>query len=136
MAQLVDSSVFIALERRGQAAAVLTGLQPSEVLALSSVTASELLTGVHRADTAIRQARRAVYVEAILAAFPIIPVDLLVARTHARVWAELAAAGQLIGERDLLIASTALAYGYDLLTSNVRDFARVPGLRVTEPRWP
>jgi predicted nucleic acid-binding protein len=48
----------------------------------------------------------------------------------------LAAAGQLIGDRDLLIAATALTHGYDLLTNNLRDFARVPGLRVRQPTWP
>lgn len=39
-------------------------------------------------------------------------------------------AGTPIGERDLMIAATALANGHDVLTANVREFERVPGLRV------
>lgn len=133
MAQLVDSSVFIALERRGDVPTALAALLPAETLAIASITASELLTGVHRADTPARRARREAFVESILAAFPIFSVDLPVARTHARLWAQLAAAGQLIGDRDMLIAATALTHGYDVLTDNLRDFARVPGLTVHQP---
>ncbi|MDZ7727846.1 MAG: hypothetical protein U5Q44_06420 [Dehalococcoidia bacterium] len=36
----------------------------------------------------------------------------------------------MIGERDLQIAATALANGHDVLTYNVGEFRRVPGLRV------
>ncbi len=136
MAHLVDSSIFIALERRGDAPAALTALLPSETLAIASITASELLTGVHRADTPSRRARRGAFVESILAAFPIFSVDLPVARTHARLWAQLAAAGQLIGDRDMLIAATALTHRYDILTNNIRDFTRIPGLTVHQPTWP
>jgi len=135
MARLVDSSVFITLERRGGAPLALATLLPTETLAIASITASELLTGVHRANTPTRRARREVFVEWILAAFPIFSVDLPVARTHALLWAELARAGQLIGDRDMLIAATALTHGYDVLTDNLRDFARVPGLTVHQPVW-
>ncbi len=41
MAQLVDSSVFIALERRGDAPTALADLFPTETLAIASITASE-----------------------------------------------------------------------------------------------
>jgi len=37
---------------------------------------------------------------------------------------------------DLLIAATALAHGYDVLTENVREFGRVPLLGVRRPTWP
>ncbi len=36
---------------------------------------------------------------------------------------------------DLLIAATALAYGHSILTHNLREFRRVPGLDVRQPRW-
>jgi tRNA(fMet)-specific endonuclease VapC len=42
----------------------------------------------------------------------------------------LSRAGTPIGERDLVIASTALAHGLTVATGNIGEFARVPGLRV------
>jgi len=38
--------------------------------------------------------------------------------------------GQPVGTHDLLIAATALALDYGVLTADIRDFERIPGLRV------
>jgi tRNA(fMet)-specific endonuclease VapC len=38
--------------------------------------------------------------------------------------------GQVIGAHDLIIAATARYHGTSLLTDNVADFWRVPGLNV------
>ena len=51
-------------------------------------------------------------------------------RTYARVRGELRRQRQPIGEGDLLIAATALTYDADLVTRNLKDFTRVPGLRL------
>ncbi|HET8629354.1 MAG TPA: PIN domain-containing protein [Thermomicrobiales bacterium] len=135
MAQLIDSSIFIEMERRGRQLADLVAAMADEPVALASITASELLTGIDHANTPARRLRREAVVEATLTLIPVLPFDLLVALTHARLWAQLAAAGQLIGAHDLLIAATALAHGYAVLAQNVRDFRRVPGLVVRQPRW-
>ena len=45
-------------------------------LYLSAITASELLVGVHRADTAERRLKRLAFVESILAAIPALAFDL------------------------------------------------------------
>ncbi len=136
MAVLIDSNVFIALERRGSGPDEVLALIPDEPVALASVSASELLFGVERANTPERRARREHFVEALLALLPVLTFGTAEARVHARVWAGLAASGQLIGGHDLLIAATALAHGYDILTDNVREFRRVPGLTVRQPLWP
>jgi predicted nucleic acid-binding protein len=73
-------------------------------------------------------------VEAVLAAFPPIPFDLLCARTHARLWAELVASGADIGPHDRLVAATAIAVGWRVGTANVREFQRIGGLEVVEVR--
>lgn len=135
MARLIDSSVFITLERRGQRLSALIQATSDEPMALASITASELLVGVVRADSPARQLRRETFVESILATVPVLAFDLRVARIHAQVSAQLVSAGQRTGEHDLLIAATALAYGYAVLTENVRDFQRVPGLVVQQPNW-
>ncbi|RIK37755.1 MAG: hypothetical protein DCC58_17550 [Chloroflexi bacterium] len=58
MALLIDSNIFIALERRGLQLAALEVLVPVESLAISAITASELLTGVLRAPLGARRDAR------------------------------------------------------------------------------
>lgn len=53
MAQLVDTNVVIAIERRGDTLAALTSLGRDEPLAIASVTASELLFGVQHTNTTV-----------------------------------------------------------------------------------
>lgn len=101
-----------------------------EPLAMAAITASELLVGVHRADSPERRLYRQVIVESLLRAIPVLPFDLPIARIHAQLLAQVTTSGQTIGSHDLLIAATALAYGQVMLTDNVRDFHRVPGLEV------
>jgi len=135
MARLVDSSVVIEMERRDRSLGALRRIVPGEPLALAAITASELLVGVHRAASPERRSRRLDFIEAVLGEVPIIPFDLPIARVHARVLAELTATGQMIDANDLLIAATALAHGYDVLTHNLRHFERVPRLVVHRPSW-
>jgi predicted nucleic acid-binding protein len=42
----------------------------------------------------------------------------------------LRAAGNKVGANDLAIAATALTYGHDVMTKDLRSFPRVPGLKV------
>ena len=96
---------------------------------MPAITASELLHGVHRAS-AEHRGRREAFVEAVLAAFPVIAFDLLVARVHARLWAGLASAGSDVGAHDRLVAATAIAAGWRVASANTRHFGRIPGLEV------
>ena len=134
MGILIDSSILIAHERgRLDIAAHLEGRENEEFF-VSVVTASELLPGVHRAQNASMRARRSAFVEALLERFPLLGIELSTARTHARLWADLAAAGTPVGPNDLWLAATAVAHGLALVTVNLREFRRVPGLDVEA--WP
>lgn len=135
MARLIDTSIVVDLDRRGFPFGVLIAEAPDEPMALAAVSASELFVGVHRTTPAERRRKRAAYVEAVIEALPVFPFDLRVARVHARLLARLLDAGQPIGVNDLQIAATALVHGYEILTLNVRDFERVPGLVVRRPSW-
>ena len=135
MALLIDSTVFIALERQDRRIVELASSAGDEPVALAAITASELLAGVLRADTPERRLRRGAFVEAILDVVPIVAFDLRIARVHAQIWTQLMAAGQGIGSHDLLIAATALAHDNSILTENVREFGRVAGLTVRRPDW-
>lgn len=137
MAKVVDSSVLIGMERRGLGVEALPHLMPrTENVALAAVTVSELLLGVHRADTVARRTRREAFLDALLEVFPVLPFDLPVAHEYGRLWAELASAGQMIGIHDAQIAATALACRYGVLTENTGEFERVAGLDVASPNWP
>jgi tRNA(fMet)-specific endonuclease VapC len=85
---------------------------------------------VHRAVCSEVRTKHAAFVEAILEYFPLLPVDLVTARAHAQVWAELAAAGLMIGPYDLWLAATCLAHGLTMVTANACEFTRVPRLQV------
>lgn len=106
-------------------------LGPDEEIATAMITASQLLHGVHRATPAHRL-RREAFVEAVIAAIPALPFDLLAARAHARIWASLAAAGTDIGAHDRIVAATAISTGWQVATANVRHFDPIRGLSVVE----
>lgn len=136
MALLIDSSVFIALERRRLSLSALTSTTGPELLSMASISVSELLVGVLRANSVRRRMDRQAASDEVFRTIPILSFDLRAARVHAETGVELAASGQMIGSHDLIIAATALAHGYDVLTENVRDFGRVPGLGIRRPNWP
>jgi tRNA(fMet)-specific endonuclease VapC len=130
MAVLIDASILIEVERGRLDLESHVAQREEEEFFLSVITVSELLHGVHRAIQPEVRAKRSAFVEAILGRFPLLPVDIATARAHAQVWAELAAVGQMIGAHDLWLAATCIAYGFTMVTANVREFARVPGLAV------
>lgn len=133
MGLLIDSSVLIAVERRKLGLLELLRQYSAEPVAISAVTASELLHGVHRAQDSRRAEQRRSFVESLLSAYTIIPFDLDAARQHAQIWATMQTNGKIIGAHDLLIAATALALNYAVVTLNTAEFSRVPGLRVIGP---
>ncbi len=130
MAVLIDASILIEAERGRLDLEPHVARRPDDESFLSVITASELLHGVHRAAQPQQRARRSAFVESILERFPLLQVDLATARAHAQVWAELARAGSLIAPHDLWLAATCIAHGLTMITANLREFERVPGLQV------
>jgi predicted nucleic acid-binding protein len=136
MGLLIDTNVFIAAERSRQEGTLERLLEQipreraGEDVLISVITASELELGVQRADSVPRRERRHAFVEAIFAQFGTAPIDLLVARRHAQLVAELMTAGHTIGTHDSWIAATGIALGHAIVTANSDEFQRVPGLAV------
>lgn len=83
----------------------------------------ELYFGAYRSQ---RRERNLALVDALR--FEVLPLDLEDARQAGEVRASLAALGTPIGAYDVLIAGQARARGLVLVTRNVREFSRVPGL--------
>lgn len=145
MGTLLDTTVFIELERALRQTPASSAMHDlgerleqqlgsAEEVGIAAITASELLHGVHRATPEYR-ARRAAFVEGVLTAFPPLPFDLLAARAHARLWAELASSGNDVGAHDRLVAATAITAGWRVATANVKHFERIPGLDILAITW-
>lgn len=62
--------------------------------------------------------------------YPILPWSADVSWQYGEIYRALAAKGQLIGANDMWIAATALVHGMGVVTNNVDEFSRVPGLVV------
>jgi len=131
---ILDSSVLIAAERgEFDLEALLRDFDPfGPPAGISTIAAGELLEGVERADSPERKEKRRIFVERVLARFQIHPFALEDARIHAALKAQLFAIGRIIGAHDLLIAATCLRLDCPLATLNREEFARVPGLVLTE----
>jgi tRNA(fMet)-specific endonuclease VapC len=133
---ILDSSVVIAAERRGETVEQLiqhvldaTGDQEA---ALSAIGLAELVHGVYRADTAERHARRESFLDALLTAVSVYPFTTEAARLAGKIDAEQQAKSVVIPFADLLIGATALSLGYSVGTVNVRHFQQVPGLALVQ----
>lgn len=134
MGLILDSTIFINAERRGQTVVMtlerLVRRFKDVDVAVSVVTAAELVHGVWRAPNASTRARREAFVEEILARIPARPLGLAVARIAGRIDAETRRRGTTIPMADLWIGATALELGFAVATANVRHFRLVPRLDV------
>ena len=112
----LDSSVVIAGEWRGHTVREIleqfkTVYGEIEV-GLSVVTIVELAHGVQRAGTDERRQRRQAFVDELIRAVPVHPVNIETARIAGRIEGAQAAIGVTIAFEDLLIAATALRLGF------------------------
>jgi tRNA(fMet)-specific endonuclease VapC len=131
MGSLIDTSIFIESERGRLDLDSHISARGDEDMFMSVITASELLHGVHRAGPD-RKLSRSTTIEGWIEQFPLLDIDLAVARSHARLFAVLKAAGQVIGPHDLWLAASCLTHGLKMVTGNIREFERIPGLIVED----
>lgn len=131
MGLILDSTVLIAAEKQRFNLPALFMAHEREPVFIAAITAFELLHGVARASPAQKH-RRSQLVEGVLTSIEAIDFDLPVARRHAVIWANLEAAGNMIGAHDLQIAATAVHYGHSVATLNTREFGRVADLHLVD----
>ena len=94
---------------------------------LSIVSLAELYEGlIHSQRSRGRRANTA----RLPVGVEVVDLDEETCRIFAGERARLRSAGMLIGDMDLLIASTALRHGLTLLTNNRRHFERIEGLAI------
>ncbi|MDI9569611.1 MAG: type II toxin-antitoxin system VapC family toxin [Pseudomonadota bacterium] len=130
MGVIFDTSEIITLERNRREIEEIVRGREDEPFGISVVTVAELLHGVERADTEARKMNRQAFVERVMEFFPTFPFDMAVARIYARIWASLAKRNLLVGAHDLIIAATAISLNYTIITSNIRDYEKIEGLKV------
>lgn len=130
MRRMLDTNVCVHLIRR-RPPQVLQRFEGYEVgeIGVSSVTAAELRYGAEKSPRP-KQNREAL--DAFLLPLEVLAFGPEEAAAYGRVRATLEGAGTPIGPLDTLIAAHALSLGVVLVTNNVREFSRVPGLDVED----
>jgi predicted nucleic acid-binding protein len=127
MLTLLDVSLLAALQR-GNVTLSAAPIPTDDDIAISSITASDLLQGVYAARTAEQRGSREAYIERLLELVPVIAFDQIAARIHAHLRADLAASAISVAPGDLMIGATAIAHGGRVATHDLRTFESIPGL--------
>ena len=132
---LLDTNAVAEPVRPSPDATFVKRLRANEArLAIASVTLHEALYGVERLPEGKRRQMLREYMRDVVAKMPVLPYDGAAAEWHARERARLEATGRTLPYADGQIAAIAVVHGLTLVTSNVRDFAQVKGLRVVDWR--
>lgn len=129
MRYLLDTSTCVFALRGHAGTAGRLSAVPRTDMAVSVMTVAELQVGVRKSREA--EVRR-LGLDAFLGPLRILPFDAPAVDRYVEARCALEAAGRPIGERDLIIAATALAHDLTVVTNNTREFRRVPGLRVED----
>ena len=136
MGLILDSSVVIAAERRGdtveQFIERVVNATGDQDAALSAVGLTELIHGLYRAKSSAMRLRRESFLTELLADLTVYPYTKETAMLAGKLDGEQQSKGVVIPFGDLLIGATALSLGYSVLTVNLRDFRRIPGLLVVQ----
>jgi tRNA(fMet)-specific endonuclease VapC len=127
MSYLVDSDwVADFLKGKRQAVDLLSRLA-GEGLAISIITFGEIYEGIYYGGNPRENERGFLQ---FLRFVDVLPLNRQTMKKFARIRGELRRRGHLIGDSDLLIASTGLQHNLTLLTRNLSHFGRVPDLKI------
>ena len=131
----LDTNVWVALLRKSsqEVATRFRAAAPTGDVRVCSIVLAELRHGALRSA---KPAANRADVDALLAPFPSLPFDDAASDHFATIRHHLESIGQTIGPLDMLIAAIALANGCTLVTHNVSEFSRVPGLMVEDWQTP
>lgn len=124
---LLDTNVLSSLikDPQGPVTKRLAQLD-ADAICTSIVVACELRYGAAKRGAAVLTQK----VEALLGTIAVLPFDAAADYHYAEIRAGLEREGKIIGGNDLLIASHCRALDLTLVTHNIREFERVPGLRL------
>lgn len=124
---LLDTNIVIYVIKRRPLAILEVFNRRHGHMAVSAVTVAEL---IHGAEKSAYPARNLGVVEDFLSRLAALPYTIEAAYHYGSIRAALEQTGQPIGVNDLHIAAHARSHGLTLVSNNLREFARVPGLMV------
>ena len=136
MGLVVDTNFFIDAENGRLELNSLDTFSAYGDAYIAAITVSELLAGVHLAKTPESRIQRSAFAEGIIAKIPVLEFNEEVARCYGELYAHFlkSKAKTTINVHDLQIAATGIAHGYVVLTNNVADFKKIPGLNLVQPK--
>lgn len=102
---------------------------PIELIAVSSVTTSELRYGVAKS---VKQEQNAAALQKFLLPLSVLPYDDEASRQYGRLRVYLEQEGKSIGAMDTMIAAHALSLELTVVSNNTKEFSRVPGIRLED----
>ncbi|MBW9256656.1 MAG: type II toxin-antitoxin system VapC family toxin [Candidatus Thiodiazotropha sp. (ex. Lucinisca nassula)] len=127
LAYLLDTNILSALVHNPQGAVASQIAKVGENNVCTSViVAAELRYGAAKSNSA----RLADRVDLILSALEILPLEAPADKKYVELRHHLTRKGTPLGTNDLLITAQALACGLTVVTANVDEFSRIPGLKV------
>ena len=121
-----DICIYIIKRKPQQIAQRFNTLRPSDI-GISAITVAELEYGAQKSQKP-EQNRAAL--QQFLIPLEILVFDPQAAQAYGTIRADLERKGQIIGSLDMLIAAQAQSHGVILVTNNIREFSRIPDLRV------
>lgn len=127
MVWLLDTNIIIAAVKGVPSVqAHLQKVQAVDVL-LSPIVLGELEFGAEKSAFPDRNRAK---LQTVINGFTVAALDIATSRAYGRIRHELERQGAPIGNNDLWIAAQALALGTSLVTDNIREFVRIPGLKI------
>ncbi|HMW23564.1 MAG TPA: type II toxin-antitoxin system VapC family toxin [Burkholderiaceae bacterium] len=124
---LLDTNILIAALKGHPAVRARLESTPLDSLRLSTVVLGELEFGAEKSAYAERNRNR---LAELTRRLPLLGLDAETAACYGRIRSHLERLGTPIGANDLWIAAQAQRHGATVVTDNLREFERVPGLGV------
>lgn len=125
---LLDTNIciYVAKQKPIQVLQRFESIEVGEV-AMSIVTYAELLFGTEKS---VHPKKSKAILAELISLIPSLPLTINAGEYYAKIRAHLEKQGKLIGNNDLWIASHARALNVILVTNNLKEFRRVPHLKV------
>ncbi|ACB35216.1 PilT protein domain protein [Leptothrix cholodnii SP-6] len=124
---LLDTNIVIYVIKRRPIEVMGVFNENAGRMAISAITLSELY---HGAEKSAKVAQNLAVVEEFSSLLEVLPYTAKAASHYGAIRTALEKAGQPIGLNDLHIAAHARSEGLTLVTNNLGEFERVPGLLV------
>ncbi len=127
MKYLLDTDTLIYVYKRSGNCLTRLTQQPDDDIAVSSINLFELEFGIAKSLHRDLMER---YLTEVCSRYTVLNFDPVAARQAGAIRAQLQVQGTPIGPYDVLVAGVALAHDLTIVTRNVREFSRLPNLKV------